>query len=101
MTAALPFVDMFNPQVYWHHHPNKKMVKQFKRPNGKAYATDDAAEYAELCLDRWDKLMGATTKELVITGQSWLTALNQNSTPITYCYINVTVRVQWGGLGDA
>ena len=26
MTAALPYVDMFNPQVYWFNHPNKKMV---------------------------------------------------------------------------
>src|SRR5262249_27026829 len=23
MRAALPFVDMFNPQVYWHHFPNR------------------------------------------------------------------------------
>ncbi len=71
MKAALPFVDMFNPQVYWHHFPNKKMVKQFKRPNGTLYVKDNAAEYADLCLDRWDKLMASAPKELVITGQAY------------------------------
>lgn len=71
MQAALPFVDMFNPQVYWHHFPNKKMAAQFKRPNGSAYALNNAAEYAELCLDRWDKLMGATPKDIVVTGQAY------------------------------
>lgn len=71
MTAALPFVDMFNPQVYWHHFPNKKMLKQFKRPDGSAYSLDNAAQYADLCLDRWSKLMGATPKEIVVTGQAY------------------------------
>lgn len=71
MQAALPYVDMFNPQVYWHHFPNKKMMKQFKRPSGTAYGKDNAAEYAELCLDRWDKLMATNPKELVITGQAY------------------------------
>ena len=71
MKAALPFVDMFNPQVYWHHFPNKKMVKQFKRPEGTPYGQDSAASYADLCLDRWDKLMGDTPKDIVITGQAW------------------------------
>lgn len=70
MKAALPFVDMFNPQVYWHHFPNKKMVKQFKPASG-AYKQDSAGEYVTLCLDRWDKLMGATPKDIVITGQAY------------------------------
>jgi hypothetical protein len=71
MKAALPFVDMFNPQVYWHHFPNAKMVKQFKRPGGAAYGKDNAPEYAELCLDLWDKLMAGDPKDLVITGQAY------------------------------
>lgn len=71
MQAALPFVDFFNPQVYWHNHPSKKMLKQFKRPNGQAYTADDPKEYADLCLDRWDKMMGATPKDIVITGQAY------------------------------
>jgi hypothetical protein len=71
MKAALPFVDIFNPQVYWHHFPNKKMVAQFKRPDHTAYGRDSASEYAELCLDRWKLLMGANQKELVLTGQAY------------------------------
>jgi hypothetical protein len=71
MKAALPFVDMFNPQVYWHHFPNKKMLKQFKRPDGTSYSLDNAAEYAALCLDRWDRLMGNTPKDIVVTGQAY------------------------------
>jgi hypothetical protein len=47
------------------------MINQFKRPNGKPYAANNAAEYAELCLDRWDKLMGATPKSIVLTGQAY------------------------------
>jgi len=69
MKAALPFVDVFNPQVYWFHYPDEKMVSQFKRPNGKPYGLDSPTEYARLCLDRWDTLMGGTRKELVLTGQ--------------------------------
>jgi hypothetical protein len=71
MQAAVPFVDMFNPQVYWFHFPDKKMVKQFKRPNGKTYTTNNSAEYAELCLDRWDALLGGSKKDLVITGAAY------------------------------
>ena len=71
MKAALPFVDMFNPQVYWHHFPSKKMLKQFKRPDGTSYTADNAAEYAALCLDRWDRLMGTTPKDIVVTGQAY------------------------------
>ena len=71
MKAALTFVDMFNPQVYWHHFPNRKMVRQFKRPNGTSYTGDKAAEYAELCLDCWDRLMGSTPKNIVMTGQAY------------------------------
>jgi hypothetical protein len=71
MKAALPFVDMFNPQVYWHHFPSSKMVKQFKRPDGTPYGKNKAAEYAQLCLDRWDALMKSDPKELVMTGQAY------------------------------
>lgn len=71
MKAALPFVDMFNPQVYWHHFPNRKMVRQFKRGDGTAYGRDEAFAYADLCLDRWIKLMGDTPKDIVITGQAY------------------------------
>jgi hypothetical protein len=71
MKAALPFVDMFNPQVYWHHFPNKKMTVEFKRPDHTSYAKDSASEYAELCLDRWQVLMGANQKDLVLTGQAY------------------------------
>ncbi|MEI8276971.1 MAG: hypothetical protein WCG00_13340 [Hyphomicrobiales bacterium] len=71
MKAALPFVDMFNPQVYWHHFPTKKMLRQFKRPDGSAYSGDKAQDYADLCLDRWDRLMGATPKPIVVTGQAY------------------------------
>ena len=71
MQAALPFVDMFNPQVYWFHFPNKKMLAQFKRPNGKPYVADNAAEYTDLCIDRWTKLMGGTAKKLVVTGAAY------------------------------
>lgn len=71
MKAALPFVDMFNPQVYWHHFPNRKMLRQFKHPDGSAYELDSAAGYADLCLDRWARLMGNTPKDIVITGQAY------------------------------
>jgi hypothetical protein len=71
MSAALPFVDMFNPQVYWHHFPTKKMLQQFKRPDGTAYRLNTPSDYADLCLDRWAKLMGSTPKDIVITGQSY------------------------------
>ncbi len=71
MKAAIPFVDMFNPQVYWLHYPNKKMVKQFKRPNGKSYTVNNAAEYTELCLDGWTKLMGSMKMDFVLTGASY------------------------------
>lgn len=71
MAAASPFVDMFNPQVYWHHFPNKKMRKQFKRPNGSTYEINNAVEYADLCLDRWDRLTRDDPKPLVLTGQAY------------------------------
>ncbi len=71
MKAALPFVDMFNPQVYWLRFPRQDMLNQFKRPSGQPYKLNNAAEYADLCLDRWDKLMGATPKDLVITGEAY------------------------------
>lgn len=71
MQAALPYVDMFNPQVYWFNFPNAKMRKQFKRPDGSQYGLDDPVQYAELCLDRWDKLMGQTPRAIVMSGQAY------------------------------
>lgn len=71
MKAAIPYVDMFNPQIYWHHFPDRKMTKQFVRPNNKRYFADTASEYAELCLDRWDNLMGSSPREIVMTGQAY------------------------------
>ncbi|CCD91662.1 hypothetical protein BRAO375_1650018 [Bradyrhizobium sp. ORS 375] len=71
MTAALSIVDMFNPQIYWHHFPNKKMVTQFKRSGGAAYRQNQAPEYVDLCLDRWTKLMGGVQKDIVVTGQAY------------------------------
>ncbi|EJN33826.1 hypothetical protein PMI35_00701 [Pseudomonas sp. GM78] len=71
MRAALPFVDMFNPQVYWFNFPNAKMLKQFKRSNGTPYESASPSAYAELCLDGWVKLMGATPRPIVMTGQSY------------------------------
>lgn len=71
MKAALPYVDMFNPQVYWHDFPNRKMVAQFRRPDGSRYTVREPSEYAELCLDRWDLLMGEQRREIVLTGQAY------------------------------
>ena len=71
MHAAQDYVDAFAPQVYWFSFPNKKMVDQFQRPDGSKYRQNDASEYAELCLDRWLKLMGAAPKPLILTGQAY------------------------------
>jgi hypothetical protein len=71
MQAALPYVDMVNPQVYWFDFPSTTMLKQFKRPNGSPYTAHDPTEYAALCLDRWTKLMGGTPKKIVMTGQAY------------------------------
>ncbi len=71
MRAAMPFVDIFAPQVYWFNFPNSKMVTQFQRPDGSKYKPNNPVEYAELCLDRWTKLLGGTPKPLVITGQAY------------------------------
>lgn len=71
MKAALPFVDMFNPQIYWHNLPDRKMLKQFKRSDGSSYTLGSAADYVELCLDRWDRLMGDKPRDIVITGQAY------------------------------
>jgi len=60
MEAALPFVDMFNPQVYWHHFPNKKMLKQFKRPNGTSYTANDAAECRAHAAEKAHRLNAVT-----------------------------------------
>jgi hypothetical protein len=71
MQAALPHVDMFNPQIYWFNFPNAKMARQFKRDDGSKYEAGSPSAYAELCLDNWIKLMGATPRKLVMTGQSY------------------------------
>jgi hypothetical protein len=47
------------------------MINQFKRPGGGSYGADRAADYTDLCLDRWDKLMGSTPKAIVVTGQAY------------------------------
>ncbi len=71
MQAALPFVDFFNPQVYWFNFPNQQMVNQFRRPDGTRYRVNEPGEYMELCIDRWVRLMGGTPKRLVVAGQAY------------------------------
>lgn len=71
ITAAMPFVDMFNPQIYWFHYPNKKMIKQFKKADGSSYALDNSASYADLCIDAWQKLIGNGNQSLVVTGAAY------------------------------
>jgi hypothetical protein len=71
MQAALSSVDLFAPQVYWFNFPNAKMTKEFQRPDGTTYSTNDPAQYADLCLDRWEQLIGASAKGLVLTGQAY------------------------------
>ncbi len=71
MTAALPYVHFFNPQVYWFNFPNTQMVNQFRRPDGTRYRRNEPGEYMELCIDRWRRLMGASQKPLVVTGQAY------------------------------
>ena len=66
MRAADPFVDAFAPQVYWHHFPKTAM---FSEPGAKGpYKTDNAASYADLCLDVWRHV---TKKPIVVTGQAY------------------------------
>lgn len=66
MQTADPFVDAFAPQVYWFWYPNKRMVSE---PGAKGpYKINDAASYANLCLDVWRHI---TKKPIVITGQAY------------------------------
>ncbi len=66
MQAADPFVDAFAPQVYWFWFPSKRM---FSEPGAKGpYKTNNAAAYADLCLDVWRHI---TDKPIVITGQAY------------------------------
>src|SRR3954469_2595639 len=46
-------------------------LRQFRRPDGSRYAVNDASEYAELCLDRWESLIAASKIKLVLTGQAY------------------------------
>ncbi len=71
MSAALPHVDAFAPQIYWFNYPNSKMVQQFKRPDGTNYPIGKAHGYAELCLDRWARLAATSPKPLILTGQAY------------------------------
>ncbi|HEY8698434.1 MAG TPA: hypothetical protein VIM02_12530 [Rhizomicrobium sp.] len=71
LKATLPYVDMVNPQIYWFHFPNAKMVAQFPRPGGGRYRTDSAADYTDLCLERWRKLMAGSQKPIVVSGQAY------------------------------
>lgn len=71
MTAALPYVDVLAPQVYWHNFPNQKMLDQFTAPNGVKYRKNDPTEYTRLCVDRWRALGGGNAKAIVVTGQAY------------------------------
>jgi hypothetical protein len=64
MRTADPFVDAFAPQVYWFWYPKKAMLSA---PGATGtYRTNNAAAYADLCLDVWRHV---TNKPIVITGQ--------------------------------
>jgi hypothetical protein len=71
MRAALPFVHFFNPQVYWFGHPNAQMAREFRRPDGTAYRRSNPGDYMDLCIDRWNALMGTDVRPLVVTGQAY------------------------------
>lgn len=71
LEAALPYIDAFAPQIYWFNYPNGKMAQQFRRPNGQAYGVNSPADYADLCLDRWTRLMQGSPKPLILTGQAY------------------------------
>ena len=71
LAAALPYVDAVAPQVYWFNFPNAKMVHQFKRPDGTAYTVGDPGQYADLCIDRWRRLMTGIAKPIILTGQAY------------------------------
>lgn len=71
MSAAAPYVDAFAPQIYWFSYPNARMASQFRRPNGSEYRVRIASEYAELCLDRWARLIANSPKPLILTGQAY------------------------------
>jgi hypothetical protein len=71
LKASLPYVDMVNPQIYWFHFPNATMVAEYRKPDGSRYRADNAPDYTDLCLDRWNKLMGAVRKNIVVSGQAY------------------------------
>jgi hypothetical protein len=68
MTAALPYVDGFAPQLYWFNYPSAWMWPRVDLPEGASYKVGDPASYVRLCLDMWRHY---TSKPLVITGQAY------------------------------
>ncbi len=68
MTAALPYVDGFAPQLYWFNYPSAWMWPRADLPAGASYKVNDPASYVRLCLDMWRHY---TSKPLVITGQAY------------------------------
>lgn len=71
--AADPLVDAFVPQIYWYDFPSTKMRLQF----GHKFRADDAASYADLCIQRWVKV---TLKPLIFTGQAfWEEGFDQSA----------------------
>lgn len=67
MIAAEPLVDLFAPQMYWHNHPNMKMIRD-QGVSVKDYPLDDPDSYVRLCMRQWRKI---TQKPLVFTGQAY------------------------------
>lgn len=63
MKAAEDVVDAFAPQVYWFWFPNGTMIDQFGE-----YKRDNPAEYARLCLDRWQFHV---KKPIIMTAQAY------------------------------
>ncbi len=76
MTAAVPHVDGFAPQIYWHNYPAAYMLERGNLP---PHPTHDyspqqhlhnPAIYADLCLDWWRAAVGDEAP-LILTGQSY------------------------------
>ena len=66
MRAADAYVDAFAPQVYWFWFPKEAM---FDQPGATGdYQTNNAADYASLCIDVWRHVV---RKPLVLTGQAY------------------------------
>jgi hypothetical protein len=75
MRAAAPHADLFNPQIYWHHHPKASMLAPGNlppdpsRPYGRPGDLHNPVVYADLCLDWWRATVGATP--LLPAGQAY------------------------------